>query len=90
MFNFRRKDRCLDTSKKSACLKNRLFEYTIKQRSGTFRRCKCLFFIKGGLFYTFPVLLPFSGRVVTSSHSTPYFPPLFPNFRSPSPPFSPL
>lgn len=75
------------TPKKSACSKNRLFEYTIKQRSGTFRRCKCLFFIKWGIFYTFPDILPVSGRVVTSSHSTPYFPPLSPNFRSPSSPF---
>lgn len=69
---------------------NRLFEYTIKQRSGTFRRCKRLFFIKGGVFYTFTVIFPFSGRVVASSHSTPYFPPLSPNFRSPFPPFPPL
>ena len=83
------KDRCLDTSKKSACSKNRLFEYTIKQRSGTFRRCKCLFFIKGGVFYTFSVLFPFSGRVVASSHSTHIFP-LFPRIFALLPPPFPL
>ena len=43
---------------------------------------KCLFFVIWGIFYTFPVFLPFSARVVALSHSTPYFPSRFPSFRS--------
>lgn len=48
-----------------------------------------LFYQRGHILHFFRSF-PFSGRVVASSHSTPYFPPLSPNFRSPFPPFPPL
>ena len=63
--------------KKSAWSENRLFEYTIKSAYRTLQRCKCSIFFKWGIFYTFPDILPVSGRVVASSHSTHIFP-LFP------------